>query len=370
MNNVFGFLNLAAILAGILSFFVGIYSLPSHKRRAACLFVSFFLLLLFVGSVILWRGSLALPDTRTLFSSRERLIKPTVEPARSNEATKSPAAHVTPPPPQVRLASIQALAYSRSKERWAGPWMGGQSYPDAHLVFSSGLVVAPYDISWHASYRFESDKLCLSISNLRVPNHVALMEDFYRDFEIGYAVELDNAVFADYTMARVIMLYRSFIGDTPQQQISKCFAIIPVRQQALTSTELHGKWEGQDFAGAAAEGQSSPTSFELRLLQKDNKLMGSMLVSSTNQSGQVERSRWEVEGWVLGDKVTFVKRNAKLSLVGISYVAAWDGKHRDLSGAWYGGFATGHWTLRFVGDSNGSPDDILSPQGSNPPERQ
>ena len=181
MRTLFSFLNLAAIFAGILSFIVGLYSLPTDKRRAVKFFAIFFIVLVVVGFVFFYGSELFSVKERSLQGNHAELPK-NVQAGRDDVSqTDTSAVRGTQVGPKPRMASIQAVVYSRSKDRWGGSWMG-QSFPDINLVFSSGLIVAPSDIRWKASYRFENGKVCLTISNLAVPSQVPIMEDYHRDF--------------------------------------------------------------------------------------------------------------------------------------------------------------------------------------------
>jgi hypothetical protein len=364
MGTLFSLLNLAAMFAGILSFIVGLYSLPRDKQRAVKYFVGFFIALVVFG-VAFFYGNELLPANQS--SVQDKHAEPPTggqSPPHGNLRAETPAAMTAPVGPVPRMASIQGIVYSRSKERWGGPYMG-PSYPDVNLVFSSGLVIAPSDIRWRASYQFERDKVCLSISNLAVPTQVPIMADYYRDFEVGYAVELENAAFTDYTMARTIMLYRSFVGDTPQKVISKCFPIITLAEKPETVIDIHGQWEGAYFAAD----DSAYTPIQLRFVQNGNRISGSMLDSGLDQRGQPTKSRWDIDGWLIDGKITFIKRNAKLSVVGISYVAPCSAATRELAGEWYAGAGRGTWKMKYEGDFSGSSTELLNLQGSNPPEK-
>lgn len=173
-------------------------------------------------------------------------------------------------------------------------------------------------------------------------------------------------LFTDYTMARTVMLYRSFIGDTPQPSISKCFPIIVFTEKKETGVDVHGQWNGAYIRSD----ESANTPIQLRFVQSGNRISGSMLDSGLDQRGQPSKSRWDVDGWLIDGKITFVKRNAKLSLVAISYVAPCPSKARELSGDWYAGLGRGTWSMKYDGDFIGSPNEMLSPKAANPPENR
>jgi hypothetical protein len=188
--------------------------------------------------------------------------------------------------------------------------------------------------------------------------------EFYRDAGVGYGVELDNAAFADYSMARVIMLYRTFGGDTPPSQIKKCFPIVPI-PSTESGPRIQGEWQGTSTEQDSD--QNTGTSMDVRIVQKGNRLYGSLV--QTDEGQQAEKSRWEVEGRILDNKVTFMKRNAKRTLVGVSYVAPYTPDARELSGTCFSGLAKGTWTLRYVGEFNDSAEDMLNPATANPPDK-
>jgi len=268
----------------------------------------------------------------------------------------------------LRLRKILGLAYSYSVNKWAGPTLGGSYYPHVGLEFWSGLIAGYAEIYWDGSYSFEGNQLCLVINNLKVPERSPTLGDHYMDFGVGYGIELDNAVFGDYTIARTPILFRTFQGDSPQKEIRKCFEVIQIIQTQEEKYKIAGEWEGEYYQ-TESNGSKKVTSFVARIVQSGNKFNGSIIdfLDKASDREQADKLRSQIEGWILDEKITFVKRNEK-SLIGCSYVASFSSNSQELSGTWYGGLAQGGWSMQRKGDFVGSPDDILSPNVTNPPE--
>jgi len=226
------------------------------------------------------------------------------------------------------------------------------------LEFASGLVSGGGSIRWEGTYVYKNEQLCLNIDMLRVPKHVAILEEFYSDFGVGYAIELENAVFGDYTISRTPILFRTFIGDSPPSHIQKCFQIIPVKYSGSIPFKIAGEWEGQY--------PENKTKFTMRLLQMNNKFNGSMISFIKNKK-KISKIRTQIEGWIINGKVTFVEKNEK-DFFSYSYVAPYSSSNmKKLSGYYYYGLRKGSWTMTYKSDFEGSPDDILSPDFTNPP---
>ncbi|MBT9171615.1 MAG: hypothetical protein DDT18_02003 [Actinobacteria bacterium] len=146
----------------------------------------------------------------------------------------------------LRLRQIWGVAYSYSKEKWAAG-----SYPEVRLSFVEGPFHAGTHIEWKGSQYFEGDQICLTISNLRLPKLVEGLEDFgfdyrpyYTDFGVGYFVQLDNAVFEeDYTLAKNIIISRTFKGDAPPKNIKKCFKVISIKKTDEKPYKISGEME-------------------------------------------------------------------------------------------------------------------------------
>jgi hypothetical protein len=269
----------------------------------------------------------------------------------------------------LRLRKIVGLAYSYSQNRWSGETLGGSYYPHVGVGFWSGLVGGS-PIYWDGSHSFEGNRLCLTISNLKVPEMSPALEEYYLDFGVGYGVELDNAVFGDYTLARTPILFRTFQGDSPPKEIKKCFEIIPITETPEVSYRIAGEWEGEYYQ-KESNGLKKATRFVARIVQSGNKFNGSIIdfLDRVSDREEADKLRSQIEGWVLDGKVTFVKRNEK-TLIGCSYVASFSSSSQELSGIWYGGLSQGEWYMQRKGDFVGSPDDIISTDVTNPPERK
>jgi hypothetical protein len=159
---------------------------------------------------------------------------------------------------------------------------------------------------------------------------------------------LDNAVFEeDYTMAKHIIIFRTFTGDTPPKQIKKYFKIIPIKEASEEAYKISGEWESKNERGN--------TDFIARILQSGNSFTGVGI-----DFNEKRKTRAEIEGWILGNKVTFVENFKKYDWI-ISFVAPFSPNSQELAGFWLAGLKRGEWQWQYKGDFKGSPEDILSP---------
>lgn len=249
----------------------------------------------------------------------------------------------------LRLRKILGVAYSYSKEKWAGQaWynINNIRYPRVALGFWSGLI-AGGEIVWNGSNSFEGDQLCLIIKDLKIEGTFGGGEEC-TDVGVGYFVQLDNAVFDDYTMAKHLIFFRTFSGDTPPSEIKKCFQVIPIKERAAEERyKISGEWESIDKEGKK--------DFIARIVQSSNKFTGVGI-----SFGEKEKTRTQIEGWIYGEKVTFVQTFKKYGSV-LSFVAPFSPNSQELAGFWEAGFKKGEWRWQRKGDFKGSPEDILDP---------
>lgn len=279
---------------------------------------------------------------------------------RNRTVSQPTASTTTVHPPQlerVRVRRISAVIYSYSASRWGGNSSGfpGDSLQDVNLEFWSGLVSGYANIHWKGSYSLERNNLCLTISGLQIPTR-SILGNFYQDFGVGYGVELENGTFGDFTMSRALILYRTFLGDSPAQQITKCFQVLPIGLATSEAYHMAGQWEGS----------GGYVNLTMRLSQKGNSFEGSMIVSPPTGGGQPETSKVSIEGYVLDGRITFV-RHDKNALVDISYVAPVSRGNLEVSGTWFMGVDRGQWQMTRTGDVQGEADEFASPDSSNPP---
>lgn len=261
-----------------------------------------------------------------------------------------------PAPEPVRLRKITPLLYSYSSSKWSGEQ--GASIDDVNLQFWAGLVGAYANVHWRGSYTIDASNLCLTITGLQIPTRTLLGKD-YSDFGVGYGVELGNAVFEDQSMARVLMLYRTFLGDSAPPEIHKCFPIEPIPQSDSESIQMKGQWQGS----------TDTETFTLRLDQRGNKFEGSeMTIPADLPAGTSEtKQRAQIEGWIYGNRVTFIRRAAD-SLIGSSFAGSFDAADTTVHGTWYAGVDKGSWSMQRTGDLVGDVNDFASPGFANPPD--
>jgi curved DNA-binding protein CbpA len=332
------------------------YSYRTILSFAGIVLVGIILIVLFINKV-------DRQPTKSIATTPKVEAPPSSGMPQKPEAGKRTTSSATTSAAQARVRPILGAAYSYSKERWAGlhPFWKGY-FPEIHLTFSSGLIVDYATIEWKGSYNLSAERLCLTINNLKVPNS-GILTDFYTDIGVGYSIQLDNAVFTDYTLAKTLILFRTFAGDSPPPTIEKCFDIKSIENTGIQNYNISGEWSGI-FDTRQDDGSKARTNFVGRFIQEGNRFEGVILdYQSGNPNAPAARAR--VEGLVVDDKITFLKIY-KGQALGISYVASFHQGIKSLQGFWLSGLQKGDWSMAWRGTFTGSPDDILSPDVRKP----
>src|SRR5258706_799953 len=262
------------LAASLCSLAIGLYQIRTRQHHAGAMwfFVIFFVLLLICGYLITAdrNGGLQVGPPQ---NPQDPKIKPTPNSpglvGTTDNPNPGPEKHVANLP-SPRVHRIMGLAYSYSKNQWAGSVFGGGLYPDVRLEFRAGLVGGYAPISWEGGYELTRGNICLTIKNLKIPNRSVLGE-YYSDFGVGYGIELDNAVFGDYSIARIPILYRSFLGDSPPPLIEKCFKLVPIFPSKSEPFRIAGIWEGSD------QGAGEIDHTMARIQQDGNRFYGTYL---------------------------------------------------------------------------------------------
>ncbi len=286
--------------------------------------------------------------------------------ARAVEAPKSVQASAGPPlviaeavpvlpfagEPRVS-AHLEPIAYSYPKNEWAirHPYLGS-GLPHVQRFSFYERVNWGAGMQWDGSSSVSGYELTLVIENLQLldkpDDRLAKQFDLtelWSDVGVGYHVELESAVFEDHSMAKEILIFRTFAGDTPPTRIAKSFRIIPVPLASNPSTvHLRGEWQGS----FDQSGRSVP--FVMRLEQNGNEIFG---VAIENDSGS--RRRTTIRGWVMGSTVTFLKTGEHGSTV--SCVSA-DSTSKELRGTWERRKDRGSWQAEWKRDFTDSVDDL------------
>jgi hypothetical protein len=260
-----------------------------------------------------------------------------------------------------RVARIEGIAYSYTKERWAiTNTVFGGAYPDVGMSFASGLVHAPSVVRWKGSYSLTQSQLCLQIDNLSVPRSEPILPEFYADIGVGYNVTLENAVFEDYAMSKTAILFRTFVGDSPPKRINRCYEIKVVPKLTESSYVVSGEWEGS-YHVTKDNGLRETVHFIARFVQAGNRFEGVILESNSPnvRDSNAKRSRARVAGMIVDERITFQKTYKDL-ITGVSYVSSQTRTADSLRGNWFWGFSQGTWEMSRRGDFEGSPDDILT----------
>ena len=289
------------------------------------------------------------------------------EPARVVRAVEAPRpvpVSAGPPPvildtvpvpssPERRVnARLEPIAYSYPKNEWAirHPYLGSGLPHVQRFSFYNWLNWGA-GMQWDGSFVVSGHELTLVIENLQLLDKPddGLAKQFdlterWSDVGVGSHVELQGAVFEDHLIAKDILIFRTFAGDTPPPRIEKSFRIIPVPLTSEPSTvHLRGEWRGS----FGRLGRSVP--FVMRLEQNGNEVFG---VAIENDAGS--RRRTTVRGWVIGSTVTFLKRGGDATA---SYISP-DSTSKDLRGTWERRKDRGLWQAEWKGDFTDSVDDL------------
>jgi len=293
-------------------------------------------------------------------AAKEKRAAEEREKKKEEERAAIEAARAREEAASLRIRKIWGVAQSYSKDKVAG--LCGSSYPAISLTLTSDPFIWGHEIKWKGAHYFEVGQLCLEIRNLKMPDSEAInnlrpfgfSREEYQDFGLGYFVQLDNAVFSDYTMAKYLFVFRTFLGDSPPSHIRKCFKVIPIKKTKEKPYDVSGEWEGSDIDSL----------FISRIVQSGNKFTG---VSISSEFGKKTKNRWGIEGWIIDKKVTFVYTDKKTGF-GLSFVVPVPSKAGgELSGFWssglkYKGSWQVSWQMRRKGSFSGSPEDILQPE--------
>jgi hypothetical protein len=234
------------------------------------------------------------------------------------------------------------MAYSRSKGVWA--------YPDSifgGLIFTGATGAGR--LQWEESYSVSPSQVTLTINNLRLPQKVIWVDDpnCWADIDVGYYVELKNAVFEDHTIAKAVFISKTFAGDTPPKKVEKQFSIQRVKASDSCSQTVEGEW----FGSYVMEGRTCD--FVMRLTQSGNAVTGAGIDFDPKQ-----KARCSIEGWIVDGRLTFLKRYTG-NRFGLSYVSSPIGPTHELSGRWSAAFnKQGEWNASWKGKFQGSVDEL------------
>jgi hypothetical protein len=207
-------------------------------------------------------------------------------------------------------------------------------------------------MSWTGNYSVSGDQINLSIENLRLPGEIESniarqmgQLDWWSDVGVGYHVELQGALFEDYSMAKDLLIFRTFLDDTPPPRVEKTFRIIPTANGEAPLVQVRGEWRG------AYEENGKRVPFVMRLEQEGNELTGSAMEISIGR-----RRRSSIRGRVEGSRVTFLKRYGDGSGT-VSYVST-EADSKGLQGTWQKGLEQGPWHAEWSGDFTDTVDDL------------
>jgi DnaJ domain len=287
--------------------------------------------------------------------------------ARVSQVVPQPP--VTPstllPPTRSASARLEPIAYSYSKDEWAtidGFYGGG--YPHVHGLGFARLGWGA-KVAWEGAYSIGPKGITLSIANLKSPSEVEIVIarqmnvlDHWNDVGLGYYVELHGALFEDYWIAKNLLIFRTFVGDTPPQRIEKSFPLIfPDGRQPPTLC-LAGEWHGT----YEHEGQVIP--FVMRLEQEGEEISGASI-----DFDPVQKHRTTILGWIVGSRLTFLKRYGG-SPYGVSYVTS-SLSSKSMKGKWSTGQLSGNWTAEWKSEFDNSVQDLPTavPESEEPAER-
>jgi hypothetical protein len=237
-----------------------------------------------------------------------------------------------------RLRGIQPVAYSHAREDWAKKGLGSSGFQHVWLEFRSGLLSGG-TITWDARFAIENRDICLEINKLKMPQ-IGMLGEHYRDVSVGYMVHLENATFDDGAMARYLMLFRTFLGDAPPERIKKCFTTMPLPTESGENVRIAGRWRGRFANDHDSEDGVVLTA---RIDQFGDNIAGDAVIEFDEKKKKMKK-RCDLEGRVLGDKVTFVATVKESGGVFV-FVGSPSDDSRKLSGHVQVGLLRGVWSL-------------------------
>ena len=358
---------LLAVFAAVVTVFVFVTGIPSFPQ----------LLSLFAPEDQHGEGGRRASGTPSLSRTTERSettrSQPGTAPMERDPGPSRPQVETTTAPGPSRsysLREIVPIAWSYSSGKFAGPGLIASGLPKANLQFWSGLV-AGGSVTWEGEYQFKGDNLCLTIKNLRVPIPAISPEDL-RDLGAGYAVTIANGMFDDYTTARIVLIARSFAGDSPPPTIIKCFPVCPLQVIATPDFVVTGVWEGSYEGLSYNRAEIGLGQMSARLRQSGSQLVGQAMETGTVQ-GQTRRFRFELEGWLVAQKMVVRKKRwePRWNQAWGSYdswVLQCAHDCSRLEGIWYSGLEKGRMSLRRVGELSGDISEFSGIGNTNPPE--
>jgi hypothetical protein len=271
-------------------------------------------------------------------------------PSSSLRPVSLPLAAQSVPSVTVRL---EPIAYSYTTRSWANfnpTYSSG--YPHVYgLGFHNSLGWGA-GMNWTGNYSASGDRVILSIENLRLPGEVEStiarqmgQLDWWSDVGVGYHVELQGALFEDHSMAKDLIIFRTFLGDTPPSRIEKTFPITPTGNSESPLVQLRGEWKGTfDWNG-------NRVPFVMRLNDEGDEFSGSAMEAFAGQ-----RHRSSIRGRVEGSSMTFLKRYGNGSGT-VSYVST-KADSRHLQGTWRKGLEQGPWQAEWTGEFTDTVDDL------------
>lgn len=286
-------------------------------------------------------------------------------------ANGTPALPIGPPAPQTTAsvasgiglydshhsskARLEGIAYSYTKKIWASyDSLFGSRYPSVRgLGFFTGLGWG-VSMTWDGTHSISSHQIILAIQNLRLPHTefsgikvIGGDLPHWNDFGVGYYVELKNAIFDDYAIAKTLLIYKTFRGDTPPSEIQKEFNIRTVEATDLCPNVVAGEWHGI-YMGENQEGE-----FVMRIAQLGNTITGTAIDFQSKG-----RLRSQLEGWIVDGRLTLIKHYGD-DPIGLSYISSNITSASELSGIWSASpFVQGEWKASFKGMFKGSIDDL------------
>ena len=248
---------------------------------------------------------------------------------------------------------LEPIAYSYTTRSWANfnpTYSSG--YPHVYgLGFHNSLGWGA-GMNWTGNYSASGDRLILSIENLRLPGEVEStiarqmgQLDWWSDVGVGYHVELQGALFEDHSMAKDLIIFRTFLGDTPPPRVEKTFRIIPTTNGEAPLVQVRGEWKG------VYEVSGNRVPFVMRLEQEGDEISGATMEISYDK-----RRRSSIRGRVEGSQVTFLKRYGDGGGT-VSYVST-EADSRRLRGTWQKGLEQGPWQAEWTADFTDMVDDL------------
>jgi len=225
-------------------------------------------------------------------------------------------------------------------------------WPRAKLFNSLGHGAGMH---WRGHHAITASSITVGIQRLQLPDQIERtvagqmgVLDHWNDVHVGYYVELKNATCADFTMAKTLFAYKTFLEDTPPAVIRKSYPIKPVEGTRQPSEHVAGEWHGLYEAGGKREVGKS---LSCASYKKAIRFQEPLLIFAE------KRARSRIEDCLVDGRLSFLKHYGE-SPFAISYVTSKLTSKSGMVGTWHFAREQGNWEATWKSDFTGSVDDL------------